>query len=137
MITAIDSNILIDIFLEDKTFAKASKKALLENLEQGAVVACGVVLIETMTHFPSAEIFFESLSILGIQPQEIPMPAFLQAALAWQTYKRSGGKKGRGVADFLIGGHALMECDQLLTRDRGFFREYFKKLKIVEPRLHK
>ncbi len=35
--------------------------------------------------------------------------------------------------DFLIGAHALAQCDRLLTRDRGFYKEYFGKIRIVDP----
>ncbi|KFA37824.1 DNA-binding protein, partial [Xanthomonas vasicola pv. musacearum NCPPB 4384] len=36
--------------------------------------------------------------------------------------------------DFLIGAHAMLQCDGLITRDEGFFRDYFKGLKIVVPK---
>jgi predicted nucleic acid-binding protein len=135
MITAVDSNILLDIFSADKIFGPHSVVALQDCLKEGMIIASGVVLVETMLHFPSDDIFFEALSVLQVQPQEISMPAFLQAASAWQDYRRAGGSKNRVIADFLIGAHALVQCDRLLTRDRGFYRQYFKKLKIIEPKI--
>jgi predicted nucleic acid-binding protein len=133
MITAVDSNILIDIFLKDKTFAVPSKEALIKSLEDGSVIACGVVLVEAMTYFPSVDIFFESMSVLGVQSQGISKSTFVEAGQSWQLYKQRGGSKNRVVADFIIGAHALVECDRLLTRDRGFYRQYFKKLKVIGP----
>jgi predicted nucleic acid-binding protein len=37
------------------------------------------------------------------------------------------------VPDFLIGAHALLQCGGLITRDAGFFRDYFKGLKVIVP----
>jgi hypothetical protein len=63
------------------------------------------------------------------------------AALAGQLWRRahagrrkSAARVNRVVADFLIGAHALKQADALLTRDRGFYRVYFKGLRVVEPK---
>ena len=39
----------------------------------------------------------------------------------------------RVVADFLVGAHAQLQTDGLLARDRGFFRTYFKSLRLIQP----
>jgi hypothetical protein len=51
----------------------------------------------------------------------------------WQKYRETGGKRSRMVADFMIASHASRQCDRLLTRDRGFYRDYFKGLKLLDP----
>jgi predicted nucleic acid-binding protein len=68
-----------------------------------------------------------------IKPAIISMPAFALAGNVWKDYRSQGGSRSRMVADFLIGAHAQIECDRLLTRDRGFYRKYFKGLKVIEP----
>ena len=40
----------------------------------------------------------------------------------------------RTVPDFLVGAHALMQCAGLMTRDAGFYRDYFKGLKLIVPK---
>jgi predicted nucleic acid-binding protein len=39
----------------------------------------------------------------------------------------------RTVPDFLVGAHAMLQCSALITRDGGFFRDYFKGLKVIVP----
>ncbi|MBX9770559.1 MAG: type II toxin-antitoxin system VapC family toxin [Candidatus Obscuribacterales bacterium] len=131
MITAVDSSILIDIFIDDKDFGKSSASQLRRCLSDGAVIACGVVLVETMPLFPSGDHLLKILEAMKIRPVTVSLESFVEAGRAWTAYRQSGGPRNRIAADFLIGAHALKEADRLLTRDRGFYRKYFKRLDVV------
>jgi len=43
VITAVDTNVLIDIFTADKTYAEKSAAALEQSIQKGRVVVCEVV----------------------------------------------------------------------------------------------
>jgi predicted nucleic acid-binding protein len=51
-----------------------------------------------------------------------------------RRYRHRGGQRERTVPDFLVGAHALLQCTGLITRDAGFFRDYFKGLKVIVPK---
>ena len=134
MITAIDTNILIDILEPDPSFGPASREALRRCLQEGSVVACEVVWAEVLTAY--SEKRDEAVDVLkgiGIQYAAMTLEAALESSKCWAAFRKKSKVRDRIVADFLIGGHALVLCDRLLTRDRGFYRQYFKSLKIESP----
>jgi predicted nucleic acid-binding protein len=55
------------------------------------------------------------------------------AARHFAEYLERGGRRGRVVADFLIGAHAKLLADRLLTTDLGFRRDYFADLTLILP----
>lgn len=133
MITAIDTNVLLDIFGADAKFGEVSSRAFRRCLAEGAIVACEVVWVEIAAAFSSATAFEEAMKTLGVGFSSVNERSVLAAARAWRGYRIRGGKRERVVADFLVGAHAMEQCDRLLSRDRGFYRECFKGLKLLDP----
>ena len=60
--------------------------------------------------------------------------AAVEAGRRWKAFRARGGpRRDRVIADFLVGAHALLAADVLLTRDRGFYRSAFSGLRVMEP----
>ena len=134
MITAVDSSIIIDVFEPDPDHGPTSREALRRCLREGSMVACDVVWAEVVTAFGHAQgRAVEALHEIGIGYSAMTEEAALRAAECWYRFRKRSGGKARIVADFLIGGHALVQADRLLTRDRGFYRDHFKPLTLVVP----
>ena len=131
MITAVDTNVLLDVFLNDRVFGAPSAERLRTCLAEGTLVACDIVWTETASAFPEAGDFLKAMHTLGVHYSEVKTEAAMLAATAWRTYREAGGKRTRLAADFLIGAHAKVQCDRLLTRDRGVYRSYFPGLALV------
>ena len=134
MITAVDTSIIIDVLEPDPDHGPSSREALRRCLREGSVVACDVVWAEMATAFGHAQArAVEALREIGIAYSAMSEDAALRAAECWYRSRKRSEGKDRIVADFLVGGHALVQTDRLLTRDRGFYRDYFKPLKLVVP----
>lgn len=135
MITAVDTNVLLDILLPDPKFGPSSKEALAKQFEAGSLIVCSIVYSELSAFFESKKGLDQILLKLGIRYSAIEEDSAYQAGSLWQVYASRSGKRARVLADFLIGAHAKTQADSLLTRDRGFYRDYFKDLAVIEPRL--
>ncbi len=131
---AVDSSVLLDVLGGDERFADASISSIGEALSIGEVVVCDAVIAEVQTMLDTRETAMDSLSSLGIRHLETSEQAAVRAGHMQRRFRDRGGRRERVVADFLIGAHALLQCGALITRDAGFFRDYFKGLKVIVPK---
>ena len=133
MITAVDTSVLLDVFKRHVQFGPSSALALKKSLADGAVIACDVVWAEVTAAFPDVASATAALETLGIAFVPLSQSDARRAGEAWRDYRSAGGSRDRATADFLIAAHAIGRADQLLTRDRGFYRRYFAGLQVLDP----
>ena len=134
MRTAVDTSVLLDVFQPDLRFGPASREALRAAHARGSLVACEIVWVEVRTHFPAEDAFEDALGTLGVRFDASSPATAAAAGRLWRQSRRAGkAPRSRVIADFLIGAHAQLQADALLTRDLGFYRRYFQGLRILDP----
>ena len=133
MITAVDTNVLLDVFTADPRFGPSSRDALRRCLAEGSLVACDVVWAEVAAAFDATVAAASALDGLEVLFDGVGRDAAMAAGLAWRRNRAKGGTRRRIVPDLIIGAHAVARAERLLTRDRGFYRSSFAKLTIFDP----
>ncbi len=134
MKVALDTSVLLDVLGADSQFGERSRDALKTAWAGGPVVICDVVLAEVSAFFPAGEEPIRLLEEMGIAFEPLSAAAAVEAGRRWKAFRSRGGpRRERVVADFLVGSHALLCADALLTRDRGFYRTEFSGLRVLEP----
>ena len=131
---ALDSSVLFDILIGDPVYAEASEQCIGDALAREDVVVCDAVVAEVKAMLDTSVSLMDTLISLGIRYLPTQEAAAMRAGHMNKRFRARGGKRERVVADFLIGAHALLQCDGLITRDEGFFRDYYKGLKVVVPK---
>lgn len=131
---AIDSSVLLDVLVAEREYGERSRAALRRAYDSGALVACDVVWAEIRANFPDDASFSDALGLLGVRFDPLVADTARVAGEMWREYCiRVRKRRSRVVADFLIGAHALHQADRLLCRDRGYYREHFSGLRLIDP----
>jgi predicted nucleic acid-binding protein len=157
VITALDTNVLLDVLVLDARFGEPSQRLLDEAQREGDLVIGEVVYAELAVSFDDRRELDTFLADTRVRLEPSRREALYFAARAWGAY---ANRRDRGIqcprcgerqsvtcsecgerltprqhilGDFLVGGHAIAQADRLLTRDRGYYRTYFPTLPLVSP----
>lgn len=133
MITAIDTNLLLDVLVPNEKFCDRSIRALESAASEGSLIICDLVYAELCIHFSTHGQCDRFLQDNEIRVEALRSGAHFLASRVWRTYRKQGGQRSRILADFLIGAHAHVQASRLLSRDRGFYGKLFPKLSLIDP----
>lgn len=132
-----DSSVILDVLRGGGEQAGAAGTSLRKAIDEGSLVACHVVWAEVRAALRDAPTFSRVMDLLGVQFEPMQADSAELAGKLWGDYHRKrrvqGASRTRILPDFLIGAHAMLRADALLTRDRGFYREIFDGLTVIEP----
>lgn len=156
MITAVDTNILLDILIPGEPHSESSKRLLDKHLSSGKLILCEVVFAELAARFPAEQELRLFLAETGMRLVPSNEKSLHLAGMRWAGFAKKSRKdrfscsncgnifevacpqcmavltkRQLVLGDFLIGAHALVHADCLLSRDLGVYKSNFRDLKIV------
>jgi predicted nucleic acid-binding protein len=135
--TAIDTNILSAVWSNEPAAVDIAQQ-LGKARSSGALLISPVVYAELLAYPKATESFVNHfLSETGITVDfAIEELAWVEAGRRFAHYagrrrKERYGHPKRLLADFLIGSHALLQADRLMSLDATPYKQYFPELKLV------
>jgi len=129
----VDSNVILDIFLDDPNWADWSESALATYSAHTALYINSIVYTEVSVGFEKIEELESALHKGGFQMLKIPKEALFLAGKAYLKYRESKGTKKSPLPDFYIGAQAAVLGLDLITRDATRYRTYFPTVRLICP----
>lgn len=156
MTTSVDTNALLALLYE-ADYTDASEAELRRAYQDGKVVITSIVYAELAAdgHFDTASDLTQFLTDFSMQLVDPSQEALFRAGQQFQRYteRRPDGlqcpscgtkqtvtceecgeqltPRQHIAADFLIGGHATVDADALVSFDTAFYQTYFPSLPVV------
>ena len=129
----VDSNVILDVFLNDLKWADWSESKLEEYSDHTSLYINSIIYSEISIGFKLIEDLESAIIKAGFQMLEIPKEALFLAGKAYIKYKRRKGVKRTPLPDFFIGAQAAVLNLDLLTRDVSRYQSYFPTVKLIAP----
>jgi predicted nucleic acid-binding protein len=129
----VDSNIVLDVFLNDPKWADWSESKLDEYDQFGVLYINSIVYSEISIGFERIEDLESAIAKAGFQMLEIPKEALFLAGKVYLKYKKRKGTKRSPLPDFYIGAQAAVLNLDLITRDVSRYQRYFPTVKLITP----
>ena len=133
MTVLVDSNVILDIFTEDKNWFGWSSAALERAALTSPLLINPIIYAEVSVRFSRIEELDELLPPDRFVRAPIPYASAFLAGKAYAHYRRRGGRRFSPLPDFFIGAHAAVANFRLLTRDPRRYRTYFPGLVLIAP----
>ena len=129
----VDSNIVLDVFLNDPKWADWSESKLDEYDQLGILYINSIIYSEISIGFKRIENLESAIAEAGLQMLEIPKEALFLAGKVYLKYKERKGTKRTLLPDFFIGAQAAVQNLGLITRDVSRYHSYFPTVKLITP----
>ncbi len=129
----VDSNIVLDVFLNDPKWADWSESKLDEYDQFGVLYINSIVYSEISIGFERIEHLESAIAKAGFQMLEIPKEALFLAGKVYLKYKKRKGTRRTPLPDFYIGAQAAVLNLDLITRDVSRYQRYFPTVKLITP----
>lgn len=133
MATLVDSNVILDVVLDDADWGDWSAAMLAAAAHEGRLVINPLIYAEVSCGFNALEDLDDAVPPEYFTREPLPWPAAFLAARAFVAYRRRGGKRPAPLPDFYIGAHAALAGYTLLTRAPRRYQTSFPKLRIISP----
>ena len=129
----VDSNILLDVFLDDPEWGTWSETQLNIYAASHHLYINPIIYSEISIGFSRIEDLEQTVQEGGFMLLPIPKEALFLAGKVFLQYRKHKGTKRSPLPDFYIGAHAAVESLTLLTRDQHRYRSYFPSLDLASP----
>lgn len=130
-VVLVDSNVILDVFLDDLKWADWSESKLEEYGYKGFLYINQIIYSEISIGFKMIEDLEYAITNAGFQLIDIPKEALFFAGKTYVKYKRRKGVKSTPLPDFYIGAQAAVLGLDLLTRDVSSYRTYFPTVNLI------